>query len=37
MGVGSKRCPHPHPRLLLRFKCALAPEGEGVSLIYILP
>jgi hypothetical protein len=29
MGVGAALGTHPHPNLLLRYKCSLAPEGEG--------
>ena len=35
MGVGFERGPHPHPHLLLRYKCALAPEGEGATLVRV--
>ena len=37
MGVGfqsgAKPSPHPHPSPLLRFKCALALEGEGIYFV----
>ena len=33
VGMGAAPQPHPLPSLLLRFKCALAPYGQVVSLV----